>query len=160
MTSRRALLRLSRRWQATLVVIIIVATLFSAAYALHLFGPSPPNCWVRPTGPANTAIFTVVMANQGLNVGFNGSKFHSFPWPVMNVSVGQNVVIHVVNNDTSQAHGFTVTHFFDSGTIVNPSGCYDVRFAANTPGSFAVFCQIACTIHFPWMQNGQLNINP
>jgi len=153
-------LRLSRRWQATLAVIIIVAGFFSTAYALHLFGPSPPNCWVRPIGSANTAVFTVVMANEGLNVGFNGSRFHSFPWPVMNVSLGQDVVIHVVNNDTAQAHGFTVTHFFDSGITVNPGGCYDVRFSANTLGSFRVFCQIFCTIHFPWMQNGELNVNP
>src|SRR5437667_6200335 len=71
-------LRLSRRWQATLAVIIIVAGFFSTAYALHLFGPSPPNCWVRPIGSANTAVFTVVMANEGLNVGFNGSCFNSF----------------------------------------------------------------------------------
>ena len=154
------LLRLSRRWQATLAVIIIVAGFFSTAYALHLLGPSPPNCWVRPIGSANTAVFTVVMANEGLNVGFNGSRFHSFPWPVMNVSLGQDVVIHVVNNDTAQAHGFTVTHFFDSGITVNPGGCYDVRFSANTLGSFRVFCQIFCTIHFPWMQNGELNVNP
>jgi heme/copper-type cytochrome/quinol oxidase subunit 2 len=145
---------------ATLAVIIVVAGFFSAAYAFHLLGPSPPNCWVRPSGPANAAIFTVVMANEGLNVGFNGSRNHSFPWPVMNVSLGQNVVIHLVNNDTAQAHGFTIIHFFDSGIVVSPGECYDVRFTANTIGNFTVFCQIFCTIHNPWMQSGRLNVNP
>lgn len=96
---------------------------------------------------------------KGLNVGFNGSRFHAFPWPVMNVSQGQNVVIHVVNNDTAQAHGFSIRHFLDSGIIVNPGQCHDVRFTASSTGSFTVFCQIFCTIHFPWMQNGQLNVN-
>ncbi len=80
------MLKPSRRVLAIIVAIIVVGVFFSTAYALHLFGPSPPNCWVRPSGPSNTAIFTVVMANEGFNVGFNGSKYHSFPWPVMNVS--------------------------------------------------------------------------
>lgn len=154
-----AVLKFSRRWQATLVVIIIVAGFFSAAYAFHLFGLGQPNCWARPSGASNTAIFTVVMADEGNNVGYNGSRYHTFPWPVMNVSLGQSVVIHVVNNDT-QAHGFSIIHFLDSGIVVSPGQCYDVRFTANTIGNFTVFCQIFCTIHFPWMQNGRLNVNP
>ena len=153
------MLKPSRRALAILAVIIVVAGFFSGAYEFHLFGWGLPNCWARPTGAANTAIFTVVMADEGLNVGYNGSRYHSFPWPVMNVSLGQNVVIHVVNND-SQAHGFSIIHFFDSGIVVSPGQCYDVRFTANTIGNFTVFCQIFCTIHFPWMQNGRLNVNP
>ncbi len=154
------MLKPSRRVLAIIVTIIVVGVFFSTAYALHLLGPSPPNCWVRPSGPPNTAIFTVVMANEGFNVGFNGSKYHSFPWPVMNVSMGQNVVIHVVNNDTAQPHGFSIAHFLASGIIVSPGECYDVRFSANALGPFIVRCQIFCTIHSPWMQNGQLNVNP
>src|SRR5690348_3005508 len=100
-------------------MIIIVAGFFTTAYALHLF-QTPPNCWVRPSAGSNTAVFTVVMANEGFYVGYNGSRFHSFPWPVMNVSRGQNVVIHVVNNDSAQAHGFTIIHYLDNGIIVNP----------------------------------------
>ena len=153
------MLKRSRLTLAVLVATTVVVGFLSTAYAFHLFGPSPPNCWVRPSGVANAAIFTVVMADEGLNVGYNGSRNHSFPWPVMNVSLGQNVVIHVVNNDT-QAHGFSIIHFFDSGVVVSPGQCYDVRFTANTIGNFTVFCQIFCTIHSPWMQNGRLNVNP
>ena len=159
LTIRGAVWRPSRRAAAILAVVIVVAGFFSSAYAFHLFWWGRPNCWARPSGASNTAIFTVVMADEGINVGYNGSRYHPFPWPVMNVSLGQNVVIHVVNNDT-QAHGFSIIHFFDSGVVVSPGQCYDVRFTANTIGSFTVFCQIVCTIHFPWMQNGRLNVNP
>jgi heme/copper-type cytochrome/quinol oxidase subunit 2 len=153
------MLRPSRRTLAVLVAVIVVAGFLSTAYAFHFLGQNPPNCWVRPSGVANAAIFTVVMADEGLNVGYNGSRNHPFPWPVMNVSLGQNVVIHVVNNDT-QAHGFSIIHFLDSGIVVSPGQCYDVRFTANAIGNFTVFCQIFCTIHNPWMQNGRLNVNP
>jgi heme/copper-type cytochrome/quinol oxidase subunit 2 len=158
-TTWGAVLRPSRRAAAILAMVIVVAGFFSAAYAFQLFGPGSPNCWVRPSGAANTAIFTVVMANEGINVGYNGSRYHPFPWPVINVSLGQNVVIHLVNNDT-QAHGFSIIHFFESGIVVSPRECYDVRFTANTMGNFTVFCQIICSIHRPWMQNGRLNVNP
>ena len=144
---------------AALSVAIVAVGFVSTAYAFHLLGPGPPSCSVRPTSQAKAAIFTVVMVNQGINVGFNGSKNHPSPWPVMNVSFGQNVVIHVWNNDTSQAHGFTISHYFDSGLTLAPGNCFDVRFAANQRGSFNMFCQIFCTIHLS-MQNGRLNVNP
>ena len=151
--------RPSRRMLAALIVAVVAVGFVSTAYAFHLLGPSPPSCPVRPSSPADAAIFTVVMANEGFNVGFNSSKYHPSPWPVMNVSLGQNVVIHVWNNDTSQAHGFTIAHYFDSGLTLSPGNCFDVRFVANQLGSFNVFCQIFCTIHL-FMQNGRLNVNP
>lgn len=153
------MLRPSRRLLAALTVAVVAVGLVSTAYAFHLLGPGPPNCSVRPNGLANTVIFTVVMSNEAFNVGFNDSKYHPSPWPVMNVSLGQNVVIHVWNNDSSQAHGFTVARYFDSGLTLSPGNCFDVRFVANQPGSFNVFCQIFCTIHL-FMQSGRLNVNP
>jgi heme/copper-type cytochrome/quinol oxidase subunit 2 len=155
----KLLLRPPRRVLAALTVAVVAVGFVSTAYAFHLLGSRPPDCSVRPTGVANTAIFTVVMANGGFNVGLNDSKYHPSPWPVMNVSLGQNVVIHVWNNDSSQAHGFTVTHYFDSGLTLSPGNCFDVRFVASQLGSFNVFCQIFCTIHLS-MQNGRLNVNP
>jgi len=156
----------SRRVLAVIALAVAVGGFLSGAYAFHLFGTGT-NCWIRPTSAPNTAIFTVVMANEGLNVGYNGSKAHgasaSNPWPVMNVTVNQTVIIHVINND-SQPHGFAVTQYFDQGIGAQaglaPNKCYDVKFTANILGSFAVKCNIFCTIHFPYMQFGQLNVNP
>jgi len=157
--------RPSRRMLATIVVIIGVTGFFTGAYAFHLFGST--SCWVRPSGAPNTAVFTVVMADEGQNIGYNGSQAHGVsstnPWPVMNVTFNETVIIHVINND-SQAHGFTVTHYFDQGINkqagLAPGKCYDVTFTANVLGSFAVKCNIFCTIHFPDMQYGELNVNP
>jgi hypothetical protein len=156
----------SRQILAVFAIIVAVAGFLAAAYAFNLFGTGA-SCWVRPAGGPNTAVFTIVMADEGQNIGYNGSKVHgvspSNPWPVMNVTYNQSVVIHVINNDT-QAHGFTITHYFDQGIGgqggLAPGKCFDVRFTANTIGSFSVRCNIFCTIHDPYMQYGQFNVNP
>jgi FtsP/CotA-like multicopper oxidase with cupredoxin domain len=146
-------------------MIIVVAAgsgLLGGAYAFHLIGFQQASCWARPTGPANAAIFTVVMANEGASVGFNGSKFQPSPWPVMNVTLGQNVIIHVINNDSVEAHGFQIATYFNQGlgqAGLAPGKCFDVRFVANIAGSFMVRCDISCAIHL-FMQDGQLNVNP
>ena len=159
----RQWLRSRRNPLATIAVVITLTGLFTAAYALHLFGGQTTDCWRRPASTPNTAIFTVVMANEGVNVGFNGSKYEAVPWPVMNVTLGQNVIIHVINNDSVEPHGFQVIHYFDQGinglSGLAPGQCYDVRFTANVLGSFTVQCNIFCTIH-QVMLKGQLNVEP
>jgi len=159
----RRWLKSRRNLFATVAVVIAVTGFFVAAYGFHLVGRQTPNCWIRPANTPNTAIFTVVMANEGVNVGFNGSEHHAVPWPVMNVTLGQNVIIHVINNDSVQPHGFQVIQYFDQGinglSGLAPGQCYDVRFTANVLGSFTVQCNIFCTIH-QVMLKGQLNVNP
>jgi len=85
------------RW--VLVIVIIVATVtgfFATAYTFHFFGLGTTNCWARPSNvPAGSTYLVVVMANEGMNVGFNGSKFQSGSWPTMNITIGSNVTIHV-----------------------------------------------------------------
>jgi len=159
-TVKRWHLKSRRAYLVAATLVIVGAGFFVGAYSFHLFGAQTSNCWTRPANAPNTAVFTVVMANQGANVGFNGSAYHSSPWPVMNVTLGQNVIIHVVNNDTVQAHGFQVLHYFDSGVLggLAPGKCYDVEFTANLAGSFAVQCNIGCSIHI-LMQSGRLNVN-
>jgi len=150
----------AKRVLVALVLVIAVTGFIVVGYAFHFFTP-PVNCLARPTGGPNTAVFTIVMADEGMNIGFNGSYYHSPPWPDMNVSIGENVVIHVFNNDTAEAHGFQISHYFDQGlgqSGLAPGKCYDVRFVATTPGSFQVFCNIFCTIHLS-MQYGRLNVN-
>jgi FtsP/CotA-like multicopper oxidase with cupredoxin domain len=159
-TLKRWRLKSRRASLAVAALLIVAAHSFFTAYALHLFGSQAPSCSARPTGAPSTAIFTIVMANAGVNVGFNGSKYHPAPWPVMNVTLGQNVIIHVVNNDTVEAHGFQVIHYFDTGILggLAPGKCYDVKFTANLAGSFLMQCNVGCSIH-NFMQNGKLNVN-
>jgi len=153
-------LKSRRVYLVAATLVIVGAGFFVGAYAFQFLGSQTPNCWTRPANGSDTSVFTVVMANQGANVGFNGSAYHPTPWPVMNVTLGQNVIIHVINNDTVQAHGFQVIHYFDSGILggLAPGKCYDVKFTANLAGSFAVQCNIGCSIHI-LMQSGRLNVN-
>jgi hypothetical protein len=146
---------------ALVIVLIVVATtgFFASVYTFHFFGLGTTSCWVRPPSvPASSAYFVVVMANEGMNVGFNGSKFHSGSWPIMNVTMGRSVTIHVINNDTVQSHGFAIQQYF-SGFSLSPGTCSDVTFVAGQLGSFTVYCYISCAIHF-FMQNGRVNVNP
>ena len=143
-----------------IVLIVVVGTgFFATAYTFHLFGLGTTNCWARPASvSAGSAYFVVVMANEGMNVGFNSSKFQSGSWPIMNVTLGRSVTIHVINNDTVQSHGFAIQRYF-SGFALGPGTCGDVTFTADQLGSFLVYCNISCTIHV-FMQDGRLNVNP
>lgn len=141
---------------------VIVGTGFvTAAYAFHLFGLGSPGCGCGSNYSNNSpgAHFTVVMS---LN-GFNDSKIHGLPWPIMNVTMGQNVTIHLANCDSTQAHGFSImssARTYVRGVTVAPNQCLDVTFTADTLGTFQVQCTIFCTVHIPWMFNGKFNVNP
>ncbi len=149
-----------RRKMALVIVAIAVAgagSLVAVAYTFHFFGGGTASC-KAPINQPGMAHFTIVMGNQGLNVGFNGSMYHSLPWPIMNVTTGQTFSIHLINNDTTQSHGFAITRYFDRGITLGPGLCYDVTFTADQPGAFTVYCNIFCTIHIN-MQDGRLNVN-
>src|SRR3989442_7937321 len=131
--------KLLRRVLVIVVIVVAVTGFFAAAYTFHFFGFGATNCWARPASvPTSSAYFVVVMANEGMNVGFNGSKFQSGSWPMMNVTVGRTVTIHVINNDTVQSHGFAIQSYF-GGFALGPRQCSDVTFSADQPGSFLVF---------------------
>ena len=57
--------------------------------------------------------------------------------------------------DESEAHGFSISHYFVAGVAVRAGQSYTFTFNADTIGSFRVFCDIFCAIH-PLMQNGLL----
>jgi nitrous oxide reductase len=141
------------------LIVVVVSGFFATAYTFHFFGLGTTNCWVRPASvPASSTYLVVVMANEGMNVGFNGSKFQSGSWPIMNVTLGTTVTIHVINNDTVQSHGFAIQRYF-CGFALGPGTCGNVTFTADQLGSFTVYCSISCSIHV-FMQNGKVNVNP
>src|SRR2546428_11742398 len=151
--------RLLRRVLVIVLIVVVVTGFFAAAYTFHFFGLGTTNCWARPTNvPASSTYFVVVMANEGMNVGVNGSKFQSGSWPIMNVTLGRSVTIHVINNDTVQSPGFAIQRYFSVFSL-GPGNCSDVKFTADQPRSFLVYCNISCSIHV-FMQNGRLNVNP
>jgi hypothetical protein len=111
----------------------------------------PPGC-VKP------ADGYLVIANQN---GFNDSIQHGAPanqWPIIRVKQGTTVNITVCNSDI-QAHGFQITHYFDSNIeTVSPGKVVHVSFVADQVGDFDIYCSIFCTIHI-YMQNGLLAVS-
>jgi heme/copper-type cytochrome/quinol oxidase subunit 2 len=95
--------------------------------------------------------------------GMNGSWYfyqnHSFgiPFPVITVPKGTTVVIQIINNASSEPHGFTIDYYFNAGTTVRPHESYTLTFVATKVGVFRVYCNVFCSIH-PFMQNGELNV--
>ena len=110
----------------------------------------PPGC-VKPTGG-----FLIIASNNG----FNDSILHGAPsqtWPIISVHQNQTVNITVCNIDVV-AHGFQVTHYYDSSIVtLTPGQVIHVSFVANQLGKFRVYCSIFCPIHI-YMQNGELDV--
>ena len=146
------------------VIVILVLTVIAigavSAAALLLPGrgnatttSSLPGACVKPAGGF------LVVASQ---YGFNDSIDHGVPqksWPILNVTQGQTVNITVCNTDF-QAHGFQVTHYYDTTVTSIASGqIIKVSFVANQAGNFRIYCNIFCSIHWA-MQSGVLSVSP
>jgi FtsP/CotA-like multicopper oxidase with cupredoxin domain len=98
--------------------------------------------------------------------GFNGSALPpcavngvpQIACPVLHVSKGAFVNITVKNTD-KQAHGFQVTHYFDNTIeVIAPGQSLNVSFVANEAGTFKIYCDIPCSIHWA-MQSGELVVS-
>ena len=152
---------MSSKFTFLLVGIIIVAALATTAVLLPdlnkvstvtTSAKLPPGC-VKPADG-----FLIVASLQG----FNDSIDHGVPannWPVMNAKLGQNVTIVVCNADPTQAHGFQIDHYYSNQLIsIAPGQVLRVSFIASQAGSFRVYCQIFCSVHWA-MQNGQLIVS-
>ena len=112
----------------------------------------PPGC-VRPTGG-----FLVIASGEGYNDSILEGAGPSKPWPVINVTLGQDVDITVCNVDPTQAHGFQVGTYFDKTVeSIAPGHVITVSFVADKAGEFPIFCEIFCTIHL-FMEYGQLRV--
>lgn len=143
-----------------LVIVIIVLAGAAATAALYLVSRGrasttatlPSDCVKPPDG------FLVVASSTG----YNDSIGHGAPykdWPIITVQQGQTVNITVCNTDF-QAHGFQVTHYYDSNIVtVLPGQVLHVSFVANEAGEFRIYCDVFCSIHI-YMQNGELVVTP
>jgi hypothetical protein len=93
--------------------------------------------------------------------GFNDSVDHGVPsnsWPVIDVKKCAQVSITTCNTDI-QAHGFQISHYFDSRVVsLAPGQCLTVSFVADVTGTFRIYCNIFCTVHWA-MQSGQLVVS-
>jgi hypothetical protein len=127
------------------LVVLVVGVVVAAAYLTYARSNSAatalPAWCVRPQGGY------LIVANVD---GYNDSVSHDVPtnaWPVIDVAKGSNVTIAVCNTD-NQAHGFQIRYYHDSPIeTVAPGQMLTVSFIATQKGSFAIYCDIFCTVH-------------
>lgn len=144
---------------AIILAVIIVAIGVGAVVILSSGNFLPTH--TQPTGA--TVHFTIVEADPPSPLaGLNGSYYKSptLQWPVMNVTLGDTVIITVMNlNSSFEPHGFTIDHYVPTINSIAPGQVRTFTFVANKVGYFRIYCSIECSIH-PLMQNGALYVSP
>jgi len=142
------------------VAVLLVVALAAAAIALPQLNKvtttTSTSTAILPSGCVRPAGGFLIIASQ---LGYNDSVDHGVPqnsWPVVDVRQGQNVTIVVCNADPAQAHGFQIDHYYDARLASVASGqVLSVNFIADTAGTFRIYCNIPCSVHWA-MQSGEL----
>lgn len=146
-----------------LAVSLVAVAAIAIALVPFMGGGGQKGTW---TPPANLPAGCKMPAGGYLIIadaeGFNGSKVVGSParsWPIINVTEGSTVDIVVCNVDASFAHGFQISHYFDSNIeTVAPGQVITVSFVASGTGAFTIYCSILCESHV-FMQSGRLNVS-
>lgn len=106
--------------------------------------------------------FTLYEADWGQYEGINGSAHHLSAnvvnYPVLNVSLGDTVVIVVHNVNSDEAHSLGIDHYYDKSVLISPNSIVEITFVANKAGEFRVYCNIACVM-MPFMTQGLLIVH-
>ncbi len=131
-----------------LIIVAVAGTLGGGIMTFAIGLPSSPCAGI--TGL--TRHFTIVANSDG----YNDSRSHQGPWPVISVHRCDTVVINVVNTDT-QTHGFAVDYYAVKGMEIQGQQSQSVEFLASRTGQFRVYCNVFCTAHI-YMQNGSLSV--
>ena len=148
-----------RKYQVLVVALLIAAALAALAFSLpelNRVSTTTATSVTLPVGCVKPSGGVLIIASL---LGFNDSVDHGVPqnpWPVMDVKEGQNVTIVVCNTDQSESHGFQISHYYDARLVSIASGqVLTVSFVADTSGTFRVYCEIPCAVHWA-MQSGEL----
>jgi heme/copper-type cytochrome/quinol oxidase subunit 2 len=150
-----------RRISKTALIVLLAAVIATSAFLVSFYELGYFN--LTPFSGA-TMHFTIYEADPpNKEAGMNGSYWyfqdHPFTasFPIITVPKGTMVIIQIINNASSEPHGFAIDHYFNSGTTVRPHESYTLQFVANQVGTFRIYCNVFCSIH-PFMQNGQLQV--
>ena len=150
-----------------IVCLVATVSVLGSAYAFHWFGNGPLNCANQTVNDPHYSRFTVVMSESGYNdsrdknpppSNYLGS-YRPPPWPIMNTTIGMNVIIHVLNNDTLNIYGFAIAHYFEQGVVLQPGGSCYLIFLASTSGAFTVWDNTSRDSR-GFYEYAQLNVNP
>ena len=133
----------------SLVVLIIAA--LAGGTLLTAYAPSLGLSGRVTNGCVRSAGYTLLVADEN---GYNDSRHHSRPWPIIQVSRGETVKIVVCNLDPVSPHGFEINNYVNPVQLTAGQS-FATTFVADRPGNYSMFCSIFCPVH-PYMVNGLL----
>ena len=144
-----------RKSRGLVVASVVIASIIVLLFATGVIVISPPGGSVNSRSLVTIARssctrppgYVLIIADLS---GFNDSIAHGAPlnpWPVVHVHLGDFVRFVVCNRDQTQAHGFAIQTYFDTGVVLAPGDAFRVEFQATIPGSFVIYCNIFCTVH-------------
>jgi heme/copper-type cytochrome/quinol oxidase subunit 2 len=137
------------------IIAIAIAAAIVAVGALLVYTYAQQSGGGPIGGDGNIVQFTIYESDKGSMEGMNGSALHfAETWPVITVQKGDTVIIHLISENASEPHGFTIDHYFFPGVALWPGGRYTVKFVASQAGDFVITCLIFCAIH-PLMDHGE-----
>ena len=135
-------LRLDRSTLANIVAIIVVIIMVVSSVATYFFVIYIPSTAITPCVTAgNTHCFTIVAGS----IGYNDSVHQSLP--VMSVQKGEVVVLRIINNDSTQAHGLAVQFYAPNGIVAYLGEAKSINFQATTTGKFQIYEPVITTIY-------------
>ena len=143
-----------------ILAVVIIATVGTASAIEFLYA----GIGGQPSLASSNQVvhFTIVESDPpDPMAGMNGSYYKPLgtQWPIIQVPLGDTVVITVMNNDSREIHGFAIVHYDDRGFSLAPGQQHTIAFVANEAGTFRMYCNVFCAIH-PYMQNGAVIVNP
>ncbi|MBO0888098.1 hypothetical protein J2P12_03265 [Candidatus Bathyarchaeota archaeon] len=131
---------LTKKTLAILAVSIILPLGFLTLLYLHLpsvaFEVSTARSCERPVG-----YFLIILDDNGFNDSIQLGQ------PTIETQRGDPVNILVCNQGQVESHGFAIDHYFATGVTLRPGEAYNVSFVARDSGSFAMYCNVFCTVH-------------
>ncbi len=134
----------------TSIVVALLAGVLLSFYAPSLgLQPRVTNGCNRPSG------YTLLVADEN---GYNDSKHHSAPWPLIQVHQGDTVRITVCNLDSVFAHGFEINTYVYPVQL-RPGESFSTSFVAVNSGNYSIYCTIFCPVH-QYMLDGLLSVQP
>jgi heme/copper-type cytochrome/quinol oxidase subunit 2 len=101
--------------------------------------------------------FTVVASQSG----YNDSISHGVPakpWPILCTHKGDLVRITIVNEDSVEPHGFSISNYLEAGVTVLPGRSTTITVFADNAGDFKIYCNVICAVH-AFMQSGVLVVS-
>lgn len=114
-----------------MIIGLVAASLAVGGVFAVVLSP-PPNPCAGVTGAFRP--FTIIAYSDG----YNGSEYHSGPWPDVTVQRCDRVVFNVINNDTG-THGFAVASYSNAGLELVGGDHQKLPFQASRIGQFRIY---------------------